>query len=282
MASSSQGGGVSERAAGEPAASSNGEPRRAVEEEDDASRYPDRNQYVGGWAGGETGLRQWIEEAAEQSERKGGAAVTRKATEGSKSEPVVVHKDGEQIYIGYDKENIDSRRQGAPGRYIQDDINKYPAKESIGPLSGVTGGFAGGERGLQQLIEKGKLKLAEPGSNRRREFSSLLLAGGVAATAVAGGLLLDDGLQLGEKVLGQGGLPGVDLRAAPLDGKVKLVLQAAVALMAVGGGVFAVRGLVRRVREGTGALAGKALDAGKVAVFWVAVFAAVKFVLESS
>ena len=44
----------------------------------------------------------------------------------------------------------------------------------------------------------------------------------------------------------------------------------------------AVRGLVRRVREGTGALAGKALDAGKVVVFWVAVFAAVKFVLESS
>jgi len=43
-----------------------------------------------------------------------------------------------------------------------------------------------------------------------------------------------------------------------------------------------VRGLVRRVREGTGALAGKALDAGKVVVFWVAVFAAVKFVLEAS
>ena len=23
--------------------------------------YPDRNQYVGGWAGGETGLRKWVE-----------------------------------------------------------------------------------------------------------------------------------------------------------------------------------------------------------------------------
>ena len=44
----------------------------------------------------------------------------------------------------------------------------------------------------------------------------------------------------------------------------------------------AVRGLVRRVREGTGALAGKALDAGKVVVFWIAVFAAAKFVLEAS
>ena len=34
------------------------------------------------------------------------------------------------------------------------------------------------------------------------------------------------------QVLGQGGLPGVDLQAAPLDGKTKLALQAAVALMA--------------------------------------------------
>ena len=42
-------------------------------------------------------------------------------------------------------------------------------------------------------------------------------------------------------MLGQGGLPGVDLQAAPLDGKTKLALQAAVALMAVGGGVFGAR-----------------------------------------
>ena len=33
----------------------------------------------------------------------------------------------------------------------------------------------------------------------------------------------------------------MDLRAAPLDGKAKLALQAAVALMAVGGGVFGAR-----------------------------------------
>ena len=30
--------------------------------------------------------------------------------------------------------DVGSRRQGVPGRYIQDDINKYPAKESIGPF----------------------------------------------------------------------------------------------------------------------------------------------------
>jgi len=38
--------------------------------------------------------------------------------------------------------------------------------------------------------------------------------------------------------MGQGGLPGVDLRSAPLDARTKLALQAAVALMAAGGGVF--------------------------------------------
>ena len=37
-------------------------------------------------------------------------------------------------------------------------------------------------------------------TDKRGEFSSLLLAGGVAAAAIAGGLLLDDGVQLGEKV----------------------------------------------------------------------------------
>ena len=138
--------------------------------------------------------------------------MTRKPSEGSKQEPVVVRKDGAQIYVGYDKEcgaswrclhaecylllrltlsatflmpsvklahldkdmpsvqisspcgereavrdavcnpghrrlltappchrrDVGSRRQGMPGRYIQDDINKYPAKESFGPLSART------------------------------------------------------------------------------------------------------------------------------------------------
>ncbi len=37
-----------------------GEPRRAPEKSD-AGRYPERNQLSGGWAGGETGLRKWVE-----------------------------------------------------------------------------------------------------------------------------------------------------------------------------------------------------------------------------
>lgn len=43
-----------------------------------------------------------------------------------------------------------------------------------------------------------------------------------------------------------------------------------------------VRALVRQVQDGTGKLAEKALDIGKIGIFWVGVFVAVKFVLESS
>ncbi len=47
--------------------------------------------------------------------------------------------------------------------------------------------------------------------------------------------------------------------------------------------VFAgVRSLAKQVQVGTGKLAEKVLDLGKVGVFWIGVFIAVKFVLESS
>lgn len=56
QSASPQDGGVSERAADEPASSGNGAVEASASE-----RYPERNPLVGGWAGGETGLRQWIE-----------------------------------------------------------------------------------------------------------------------------------------------------------------------------------------------------------------------------
>lgn len=42
------------------------------------------------------------------------------------------------------------------------------------------------------------------------------------------------------------------------------------------------RALVKQVQEGTGKLAEKALDLGKIGVFWIGVFVAVKYVLEAS
>ena len=43
-----------------------------------------------------------------------------------------------------------------------------------------------------------------------------------------------------------------------------------------------VRAPVKQVQEGSGKLAEKVLDLGKVGVFWFGVFIAVKYVLESS
>jgi hypothetical protein len=54
--------------------------------------------------------------------------------------------------------------------------------------------------------------------------------------AVLGGLLLDDGVKLGEEAVESGNaLPGVNLSAAPLDDNTRLLLQVAVALLAVVG-----------------------------------------------
>ncbi len=46
-----------------------------------------------------------MQEAAQASEKQGGAAITRKPAAAGKGEPVVVRKEGGgQIYVGYDKE----------------------------------------------------------------------------------------------------------------------------------------------------------------------------------
>lgn len=42
------------------------------------------------------------------------------------------------------------------------------------------------------------------------------------------------------------------------------------------------RAVVKSVKEGTGRLAQRVLDIGKIGAFWIGVFVAVKFVLESS
>ena len=41
--------------------------------------------------------------------------------------------------------------------------------------AGITGGFAGGERGLQQLVEQGEIKLAEPGKSAHPTYPTLPL-----------------------------------------------------------------------------------------------------------
>lgn len=60
--------------------------------------------------------------------------------------------DKAKIYIGHEKEDYEGRRTGKPGRFIEDDPSRYPAKEDVGFMSGATGGWAGGEAGLKKFI----------------------------------------------------------------------------------------------------------------------------------
>lgn len=50
-----------------------------------------------------------------------------------------------------------------------------------------------------------------------------------------GGLLLDDGVKLGEEAVENGGIPGVDLSVAPIDDNTRLLLQIAIGLLGVVG-----------------------------------------------
>ncbi len=53
--------------------------------------------------------------------------------------------------------------------------------------------------------------------------------------ASLGGLLLDDGVKLGEEAVEKGGIPGVNLSTAPIDDNTRLLLQVAVGLLGVVG-----------------------------------------------
>lgn len=53
---------------------------------------------------------------------------------------------------------------------LQDDPRKYPGKENAGLLTGATGGFAGGELGVKQFVEKSSLDLALPEVARKRHI----------------------------------------------------------------------------------------------------------------
>ena len=56
----------------------------------------------------------------------------------------VTKSSGEKIYLGFQKGDYDRSK---PGRVIDDDPSKYPDR------SQTVGGWAGGEKGLQDFIE---------------------------------------------------------------------------------------------------------------------------------
>eukprot|EP00798_Chlamydomonas_sp_ICE-L_P024412 gene24412-10013_t len=76
---------------------------------------------------------------------------------------------------------------GVKGRVVYDDDDKYPNKEDVGPLSGATGGFAGGELGVKSFAATGEVKLRQPGQPGGQGVSPLSIiflllgAGGTGA-----------------------------------------------------------------------------------------------------
>lgn len=161
---------------------------------DDPSKYPDRNELgVGGWAGGELGLwsfRDQVKVAPAEEAPQGGIDIGKITSFlGSRDEGDVkkfkakvngVQVEGEvrgtgddMVYIG--REKSERATPGKPGKFIMDNARKYPDKEDFGIIYGATGGFAGGEQGLQQFVEKGDVDLLPPGTRRRAPPNPLVI-----------------------------------------------------------------------------------------------------------
>lgn len=247
--------------------------------EDDPSRYPDRTQTTGGWAGGEQGLAAFIEE--EQKKSSAGQAVVPKDQEEAKKEggqPRVISKDGDTIYIGFGKGN----KSGEGSAYVQDDPRRYPGKENLGGFSGVTGGFAGGEAGLHQFVDEGEIKFREADSGKN--FNILAFAGLLAIATTVGGVLLTDAIDLGESGVKEG-VSGAtaqlaQLTSAPDSGtNTKLLLEVVVVLFGVTALAVGVRTAFKNIR---GKVTKGSLNIAKLAIFWAGVFVAARYILESN
>ena len=260
---------------------------------DDPKRYPGRDSdFVGGWAGGEVGLKAFAAGAAAAEASTSGSSPSSSASSASVSAAAKAKAKskwaGGKVYIGHEKDDYEARRLGLPGRFVDDYPQKYPDKEDVGPLLNAVGGFAGGERGVKAFAATGEIPLAPEGQRGSRQFSPLAFAGFVALVGAGGGLLLN-GV---EETVVEGGdspeaqaLKGVAselANAAALEGPQRALLTAGVAAVAALAGVFAVKTAVDGAKARAAALGATIADGAKAAAFWVAVFFAFKLVIESS
>lgn len=157
---------------------------------DNPKKYPQRTELVGGWAGGELGLKQFVEE---YNRAKANPPPSSQLKLGRDPKPI--SRGADPIYLGFGKTDIEDRRAGAKGRVIKDDARKYPQRDA------VVGGFAGGELGVKTFVEVGDVPLAES-AKRRRQQSPLIVAGLVSLAATIGGLLLTEAGEVVQGALG--------------------------------------------------------------------------------
>lgn len=185
------------------------------------------------------------------------------------------------IYIGFGKDELAARKEGARGRFIEDDPAKYPAKEDLGLLRGATGGFAGGEKGLATFVEEGEVKLRQPGQPGGWQFEPVSFAGLLVLGGGLGGLLLTDLTDLGEKAVDD---ELQQFSQAPIDDNTKMLLLAAIAVLASAGVLAGTRAVVsslnERLRDATGQAAGQAQRLVITGLFGIITFFAARAVLE--
>lgn len=223
---------------------------------DDPSKYPGRNALTGGFAGGEVGLKNFVAE-------NGVGSVPQE--ESDKAAPASSKPGKNAIYVG-------------KGRFMKDDLsNKSKVMKMSARDNSLVGGFAGGEVGLRQFVETGEVPFDEQGKGRRQQ-SPLIIAGIVSITAVTGGILLTDVSDFGEHVI-SGSTEVTPDALSGLDENTKLLLEAGVLMMGVVASVIGGKALLGSLRS---SIKEGATRLAVLAAFWMAVFIAAQFVLDSN
>ncbi|GAX75402.1 hypothetical protein CEUSTIGMA_g2846.t1 [Chlamydomonas eustigma] len=160
---------------------------------DDPKKYPDKENRgffigaTGGWAGGEAGLWKLRDEVKANGVQ---SAPSSSKAAAPQQMPASAESGAAPIYVGFDKDEIELRKSGAKGRVIYDDPTKYPGKDDVGVFAGMTGGFAGGERGLKAFVETGEVRIRKPGEPGGQPMSPLQIAFIVLIAGVAGSAVL--------------------------------------------------------------------------------------------
>lgn len=261
---------------------------------DDPKKYPNKENagdlwqgISGGWAGGEIGLKAFTAEYTQEEQANGSESSKDAARDGVKTKfggkDVVAKKTGsgkDTLYVGFSprsNEDLAARRDGAMGKFIVDDAKKYPSRDNYG-FGDLAGGFAGGEKGLKQFVEKGDIEFMEPGQ-RSRQWSPVVVATVVAAVGSAGAILLSNVFDLSEGIINQ------DVLSTAVDDKTKLLLEVALGLLGitwVGSTAFATFKATReKLTTGTKG-ATKAAKKAVVSVgFWSMVLAAAYEIVQT-
>lgn len=170
---------------------------------------------VGGFAGGEAGLKAFVEEEVKATKEfpyvinpapiRSEASLEKEAKSkpsGRKPEPIGAGKDA--IYVGKLKEP----GAGKEVFTIKDDARLYPSRTPL------TGGFAGGEIGLKEYFnEKGEIPIKNDKDASSQPPSPLIVAFGLGGATALGAILLDP-ITLRDEIVALMSSDGGDLSSA--------------------------------------------------------------------